>query len=142
MLQYPDVLDLSCVTTLIDIVKNRQINERKQELAICAWNVQGYLQKIFIGVAPKASYGLVYAHSGELQEGLEELEVVLSNYEVAPQVFGAEDEKEVKDIGTIIMVVSLVLQLLRTLGFIKNKNTDAEYDDDDDMYEADVENQN
>lgn len=127
MLDYPEVVDLQAVTTLVDIVKNRQIMERKQEFAKAGWNVQGYLQRIFIGDPGKTLPGSSYAHSGALQDALEDLEETLDKYQKADagMTFTAKSAKDPEDIGTVLLIITTVLNLLKALGFIK-KNRETE----------------
>lgn len=119
MIQYPEVLDLESLTTIIDIVKKRELNTRRQEFCLCGWNAAGYLLKISVGLPNKGPSSTFYAHSGAIQEGLEELEELLTDYESGPQTFTASAEEDPKDIGTIITIISIVLSLLRSLGFTR-----------------------
>lgn len=127
MVQYPEVLDLEAISTLVNIVKNRQLVERKKEFGIAAWNVQGYLQRIFIGVPLDNQVGAFYAHSGDIQDGLEELQDVLATYESSKQEYSASNPEEAQDIGTVILIVSTILNLLRSLGFIKERRTTTRF---------------
>ena len=126
MLKYPDTIDLECVTTIIDIVKNRTLQVRAQEFCKCAWNVAGYLLKISIGEPGVVTAAGFYGHSGELQDSFEELENCLTNYDKSEQTFSSSSEKEAGDVGTILLVVSVLLQLLRTLGFVRKDDVDSD----------------
>jgi hypothetical protein len=149
MVDYPDVVDFESVSLAIDIVKNREINERRKEFCKAGWNIAGYLLKISVG-EPEAKFGAMYAHSGKLQDALEDLEQELTSYEQGPMQFSAKGPEEPKDIGTVLLIVSTIISLLRALGFTKEvrANTsftnagavphdgdgppdDEEYDDDD-----------
>lgn len=120
MLAYPQMVDFECIKTLLEILKAREVVDRKQEFCKCAWNVAGYLLYISIGDVPGSSRGVVYAHTGAMQDGLEDLEVELGDFITTLNLPGAvEPGDEPGDIGTVLMIVSVVLNLLRTLGFIK-----------------------
>lgn len=49
MVPYPDGLQLDAVNTIIDIVKENQILERRCEFVLCLWNVQGTIQEVAFG---------------------------------------------------------------------------------------------
>jgi hypothetical protein len=148
MQEYPEVVDFEAVSLLIDIVKNRQITERRKEACLAGWNIAGYLLRISVGVPTDNKVGAFYAHSGKLQDGLEELEDVLTTFD-KKQEFTAENAKDAEDIGTVITVISIILNLLRALGFTKRvrethtfgnagmgvrdiDDEDQEYDEEDD----------
>ena len=129
MLDYPEVVDLEAVTTLVSIVKNREIMEKKQEFAKAGWNVQGYLQRIFIGDPGKLLPGSSFAHSGALQDALEDLEETLDSYQKADSgmTFTARSAKDPEDIGTVLLIITTVLNLLKALGFIKQNRKTERY---------------
>jgi len=46
---YPESPPISCVTDIISIIRSDETATRRDELFHCAWNVQGYLFRTFIG---------------------------------------------------------------------------------------------
>ncbi len=106
-----------------EIVKNKAIQANLEEFEKCSWNVAGYLLKIKGGANLFGDDNPAVAHSGEVQDALEELQSVVSHYEM-DENYAAQNEKEAGDIMTIITVISVVMQLLNKLKiFRKNRNT-------------------
>lgn len=130
MLDYPKTVDFECVTTMLSIVKNREVMDRKQEFCKCGWNVAGYLLYISIGDVPGDYRGVIYAHSGTLQDSLEDMEAELDSYLSTLGLPGAPNpEDEPGDLATVLLIVSTVINLLRALGFVKNRRNKDEEED-------------
>jgi hypothetical protein len=129
--QYPLALPLEAVKSVIEIVKNRAIVERKQEFAASVWNIQGYAQYQLIG-----PYAPVQAH--ETQDGypdpsvdgllagcvesLDEARAVCNSasFEVeSPESSTDGDQSKTFDPTVLIMLLPYVIDLLKKLGWIK-----------------------
>lgn len=117
MLDYPTVLPLTCVQTCIEIVRNRQLAERKQEFAHCGWNVQGYIQGTLLGQpsASEASTG-IFGEAPPSEEDLDELyaafqEIDEASREPAAATAYAEAENP-QDIATVLAIVTAVMKLI------------------------------
>ena len=120
MINYPTSLSLECVQNVMEIVKDRAIAERKQQLGLCLWNLQGYGMRLALGT-PMVGENHTTENVAELEENLTALHDTLMEASTENR-FGAESEEDAQDIGTILAIVSVVLQLLRSLGVIKRKN--------------------
>ena len=47
---YPDLFPASCIAKAAQIVREGSSVVKKSELGLCLWNVQGYLQRVVLGV--------------------------------------------------------------------------------------------
>lgn len=113
MVEYPTNLPLECVQRAIAIISSKTIQENQKEFEQCIWNVVGYL--LFLKSAGTSIFGDVNpAHSGELQNALEDLHDAISNSSM-DETYGAADPEEAGSILTVITVMSTALQLLQYL---------------------------
>lgn len=115
MVDYPEILPLDAAQKCIEIVKNRQINERKVEFAHAAWNVQGYAQKMLLGDKTVASSPDQLALDASFQELADEL----GKADEEGMQFGAENEEEAGSVVVVLTIIGLIVQTLSALGFLK-----------------------
>jgi hypothetical protein len=120
MLAYPEILPLDAITLAAEIVKARAIQARKQEFALATWNVQGYVQRMTLGVPTLP--GTMEGDDGcdcddETMEALLGLEAALYEFDEEAN-FGAEDEMESISIITLLAIASAVMQLIT---FLRNR---------------------
>jgi hypothetical protein len=128
MTNYPETLSMESVATVIEIVKNREVDARKQELALAGWNVAGFLLKTFVG-EPVKEVGCDNPDCDCTDEE-KELLAVMGAALVSMQEegsFSVEDEKAGWDISILLTLLPLLLELLQALG-IYNKDGEEETD--------------
>lgn len=116
MTPYPVTLPLDCVTTVIDILKNKKVQERKKEFGLCAWNIQGFVQKMVLG-DPSAVVGC--DGDCDCTTELEQLYEVCAEYnDVAFNAMTASepsDNPEAIDPMTIVAIISAIMQVIEML---------------------------
>lgn len=119
MLAYPEILPLDAITLAAEIVKARAIQARKQEFALATWNVQGYVQRMTLGVPtlPGCDGDDGCDCDDETMEALLGLEAVLYEFDEEAN-FGAEDEMESISVITLLAIASAVMQLIT---FLRNR---------------------
>lgn len=134
MLAYPTVLPIDCAKNLFEIIRNREVSERKEELAHCLWNVQGYAQGLLLGAGPAHEAHLFGSGTktvearreaaqkdGELQEIGEALMQFQGDLAANPPEFGASPTAKAFNWALIMQMVPVILQLLKELGIIKTE---------------------
>lgn len=52
MVQYPDVIPIDAMATVIDVVRTRAFKERAGDFGLAIWNAQGYAQRRVLVNAP------------------------------------------------------------------------------------------
>jgi hypothetical protein len=126
MLEYPSVLSLEAVQSIIEIIKTRQMAERKQELAYAAWNVSGFLLKTFIGreTLEVGCDGTDCDCTDEEKSLLIELGKAVEGAS-EEGTFSVEDEKSGFDFSILFTILPLILELLAALGLYTPKEDDA-----------------
>lgn len=117
MTAYPTQLPLDAVQKLIEIVKTKAIQERKAEFGLAAWNVQGYAQSMLLG-NPLAQA----MFQQDDTSALDELALVLVEHQQNGMTFSAQDEQEQLDLNSIMTVLTVILELLKSLGILKFKS--------------------
>lgn len=115
MLNYPTMLPLDAAQLCTEIIKQRAIQARKQEFAHAAWNVQGYIQNMTLGMPtlPGAACPDGCDCDESMEDAIYELEGALYEYENEEVQFGAEDQQESISIVTILAIASAVMQLIQ-----------------------------
>ena len=117
MVEYPAMLPLDAAQICIEIVKNRQIQERKVEFAHAAWNVQGYAQSVLLGKLP--------TYTGpEMDEKFQELAEAFEDAELSGQMFGAENPEDAESVVVVLTIIGTIVQILSALGFFKRDEED------------------
>lgn len=116
MISYPDIVPMDAILLTTEIVKSRQLQERKQEFAHAAWNVQGYIQRVTLG-APSPVIAL-YTPEDDSEETIDSLVALHDTLESYEQegvymTTSAEENEEPGSIITIVSIVTITLQLLR-----------------------------
>lgn len=118
MTPYPSTLPLDAASLVAEIVKNRQVQERKREFALAAWNVQGYIQKVTLG--DNVLFGTPNSNSDtkdanlltEVDDILMQIEKDLYDYQSGGISFSASNEEESISVVTVLAIISAVMQLI------------------------------
>lgn len=131
-LDYPSVLPLDCSKNLFEIIRNRQLMERKEEAAHCLWNIQGYVQGLLLGPGPAHEAGLFGSgtkttearrnaaiEDGQLKEIGEELLKLHGELVADPPQFGASPTAGAVNWALWLQMIPTILQMLKDLGIIK-----------------------
>lgn len=126
MIAYPQTLPLDAATLIAEIVKARQVTQRKAEFAHAGWNVQGYVQKVTLGepIVMVGADGTALsteaqdATFNQVADTLLGIEKELVEYEeTAGMAFGAETaaeaEAESVSVMTVIAIIGAVLQAIQ-----------------------------
>lgn len=131
MTTYPQALPIECAQTMIRIIRDREVQTKRVEFAHCAWQVQGYVQKVLIGEPSDARQSDLFSMTpddGSLDETLYSLETELNALEgssaptASNEGFGAspptEDQASL-DPATILLIVNtigpMLIKLLQNL---------------------------
>jgi hypothetical protein len=109
---YPEALPLTCVTASVAILRNGEAAQRKDELGLHLWNIQGFAQRHLLGVPGDERRFATAPLSDEACCSLDELADLLESYE--PTSSGEEPEAALDPI-TILAIVSTVIQVIRLL---------------------------
>jgi hypothetical protein len=133
MTEYPSSLPMDCFKTVAEILRGRELMERKAEAAHCLWNVQGYLQGILLGVGPAHTFGASYganlekkrdeaANDANLRELAQELQDLDRDLQ-SGESFGVSAATQPVDSqfnpAVFLTLVPAILQLLEALGVFK-----------------------
>ncbi len=108
---YPDAAPIPCIAQTINIIRTGEVSEKKEELFLHLWNIQGYAQKVLLG-EPEQDVHLL---AGNNEQQLVALESALTDMQntLNAQLFGdASEPQAAMDPATIIALVSLVLKLI------------------------------
>lgn len=128
MVAYPTSLPLTAIQSCMSIIQNREIAEKKAEFGYNAWNVQGYLQSVLLGMPAqpalpgeekpskktKASKPKETISEDDIElmtqfkAELEECHAIASGPQFGSQLATASDEER----GNWQIVVSMVLPIL------------------------------
>ena len=117
MTPYPTTLPLDCLTTVAEILKTRTVQTRKQEFGLCAWNVQGFIQRMTLGDPVMSNVSPEQSEATYTDEQINELFGCCDNYvDYELNNFSATPEDAVNmDPATIIAIVSAIMQLIEML---------------------------
>jgi len=112
---YPDQLPVASVSLAVAIVREGSAVARKAELGLALWNVQGYLQRVSLGV-PNGEAEFASLACGDETELLVELNGACEGalVQLGPtEAHDAMGDAEVSmDPATILLVVKSVMELI------------------------------
>ncbi len=133
MLEYPSILPLEAAQLCLEIVKARAIQARKSEFGLASWNVQGYIQRVTLGMPALPGDPNPDEVIPQIEDTIYQLEEALYDAESDMQVtlYGddAEDadspekDEERGNIMVVLAVVGIVIQLVQAW---RNKQDNAE----------------
>jgi hypothetical protein len=123
MVEYPVSLPLEAAQLCLEITKTRAIAARKAEFGLASWNVQGYIQRVTLGMpALPGDPSNPEVVIPQIEDAIYELEAALVDYEDegVEMQFGAEspeeqaeEEKEAGSVFVVIAIAGLILQLVQ-----------------------------
>jgi hypothetical protein len=123
MVDYPSTLPLEAAQLCLEITKARAIQARKAEFGLASWNVQGYIQRVTLGMPalpgdpdPEVTIPQIEDTIYQLEEALYEAEenMQFTMYEdSATGEIEAQGEEERGNVMVILAVVGIVIQLVQ-----------------------------
>jgi hypothetical protein len=114
---YPAVLPTECLTTVISLIRNRQVADQPAEFANCLWTMVGFGLKLGFG-DPDAHEEKFGAADVPSDKELNECHAALASYEDDGPSFAAAEGEQAIDPATIVVLVQLVMQIIE---FLRNR---------------------
>lgn len=131
MLEYPAVLPLEAAQLCLQITKERAIQARKAEFGLASWNVQGYIQRITLGMPALPGDPAPEETVPAIEETIFALEEALYDYEEngTDLMFGAGDEDDDdpdNERGSILVILAVISTIAQLINLWRNKEEVSE----------------
>lgn len=131
MLEYPAVLPLEAAQLCLQITKERAIQARKAEFGLASWNVQGYIQRVTLGMPALPGDPDPAETVPAIEEAVFDLEEALYDYEEngTDLQFGSPDDDDDDsdgERGSIIVVLAIISTIAQLINLWRNKEEAAE----------------
>lgn len=130
MLDYPSSIPMDAAQLCLEIAKARAIQARKAEFALASWNVQGYVQRVTLGMpalpgdpSPAEAIPQIEDTIFELEEALYEQEndMVL---EFGDEEAGADGDEQ----GNILVILAAIGVVIQAIQAWRNRQPSEDQD--------------